>query len=166
MRFSTASSIRRIASTWTVNHCVKRANPNDPRPPRETSRVLTELPTAGRQPAGYRGSAVWRPTVDNSPWREKKLDPHDINRVKPENPASLRSDCPACSGMPVQLGVESVSSFTGIRNSVIWPKMPFHFWIRNGPDDVFTTLPDRLKSAWKPCCTRSAENAQLRCSWI
>jgi hypothetical protein len=96
----------------------------------------------------------------------KKLDPHDINRVKPENPASLRSDCPACSGMPVQLGVESVSSFTGIRNSVIWPKMPFHFWIRNGPDDVFTTLPDRLKSAWKPCCTRSSVFAQYGLDFV
>jgi hypothetical protein len=45
----------------------------------------------------------------------QKLDPHDINRVKTQNPASLRSDCPACSGMRVQLGVESLSSFTGIR---------------------------------------------------
>jgi hypothetical protein len=45
----------------------------------------------------------------------QKLDPHDINRVKTQNPASLRSDCPACSGMRVQLGVESVSSFAGIR---------------------------------------------------
>ena len=45
----------------------------------------------------------------------QKLDPHDINRVKPENPASLRADCPACSGMRVQLGVESLSNFTGIR---------------------------------------------------
>ena len=45
----------------------------------------------------------------------QKLDPHDINRVKTQNPASLRSDRPACSGMRVQLGVESLSSFTGIR---------------------------------------------------
>ena len=45
----------------------------------------------------------------------QKLDPHDINRVKTENPASLRSDCPACSGMRVQLAMESLSSFAGIR---------------------------------------------------
>ena len=48
----------------------------------------------------------------------QKLDPHDINRVKTQNPASLRSDCPACSGMRVQLGVESLSSFTGIRRVI------------------------------------------------
>ncbi|MBL0352589.1 MAG: hypothetical protein IPP03_08010 [Dechloromonas sp.] len=45
----------------------------------------------------------------------QKLDPHDINRVKTKNPASLRSDCPVCSGMRIQFGSESLSRFVGIR---------------------------------------------------
>jgi hypothetical protein len=34
---------------------------------------FTELPTAGRQPACYRRSAVCRPAVDNSTRRDKDL---------------------------------------------------------------------------------------------
>ena len=37
--------------------------------------VLTELPTAGRQPAGYRGSAVCRPAVDNPTPKPNNLTP-------------------------------------------------------------------------------------------
>gem|GEM_PF-4930493 len=40
-----------------------------------TPSVLTELPTAGRQPAGYRGSAVCRPAVDNSMPPPENLTP-------------------------------------------------------------------------------------------
>ncbi len=40
-----------------------------------TPSVLAELPTAGRQPAGYSGSAVYRPAVDNSTPPPKNLTP-------------------------------------------------------------------------------------------
>jgi hypothetical protein len=41
--------------------------------PVNSKRVLTEFPTAGRQPACYRRSAVCRPIVDNSTRRDKNL---------------------------------------------------------------------------------------------
>ena len=37
--------------------------------------VLAELPTAGRQPASYRGSAACRPAVDNSTTEPNNLTP-------------------------------------------------------------------------------------------
>ena len=40
-----------------------------------TPSVLTELPTAGRQTACYRGSAVCRPAVDNSTPMPDNLTP-------------------------------------------------------------------------------------------
>ena len=51
-------SLWRSAIAVGKHRCAKRANRNGPRPPREPQRVLTELPTAVRQPACYGRSAV------------------------------------------------------------------------------------------------------------
>jgi hypothetical protein len=78
----------------------------------------------------------------------KKLDPHDINRVKPENPASLRPDCSACSGMRVQFGVESVSSFTEIRTQIhrFYEDCSYRILVR--PDPLMP-MPDADPPFWQ-----------------